>query len=394
MPVREHPERSGQSSEGQRGGVRERIVKKREGERQRIESAIAPKRGRDAPEALAVKRGGEEDVLSPEEFRLLRKAAKESQPRTVETSRGPLTVFRVQEGDQKSLEGFQTLMKSRFDEDEIDDLSTTAEAAFDDGTYAVIVAKNTKQEVVGLTTAATYPLLQRYTGEGQKQERFEDNPFVLLWPYIAVRKDFEKRTHDSLKLNRTLKEMALEEGRKAAQTLGMPLRGLLAEAARGEDGLYSRIGAHRAFIKTTRDRRECYKEIPYWQPPTEFDEETLLRTPLPQTREELTALTQRYGVPLRLVLAPATQKEATLPAEECMGMIRAMFTYNSRTNIPNDFQREAHERANRFVTAYEEDLERFLEEGGGAVYILSPKERKELQQRGALIEEHKIRKLA
>ena len=286
------------------------------------------------------------------------------------------TSFESEEGEKFSAEQLtnpedsrvdkvQEMLAGHFGEEEVDPPEVMKEAMTgrmatgeECPKYLIHVAENSKGEIIGLRTGA---VVETVNAKGKMSE----SSGVLLGCYSL--------TSPEARGKGVWKELFKAQGeaaQKDAESRGLKIKGYMSEAHDGMEPVLNTEGAKRAYIKMGDG---SFKELPYEQPPLDWDPET--GNP-----------TEGAGVvPEHLMLRLASGKN-DLSGKELMEMVRGMYYYNNYREEEYFQDKEAYDRHTEFVEGIEQKLAESI--GKGKVYLLSRQEREAMQNQGTKFIEH------
>jgi GNAT superfamily N-acetyltransferase len=260
------------------------------------------------------------------------------------------------------------LMARTFHAGEGDPLEVTqAELREHPGRHLVFVAWQPEDgKVVGYATG-TLLALRDEGGKELPGEAFLCGCFLDRDPAVVG-----KRLGERLYLHR------LQAAQEQAQRLGVRFAGYLAECSEKEP-FFNAMGAKRLYAQTAPGRME---EVPYFQPPTDWDAQG---QPLPQPVEPHRTLEHLMWSP-----PPGESAPPMLTVERLLGMVRGLFWYNARDNaFRTDGSSDAVARVNATVDGYERELAAFCARAqDGVLYLWSAAQRQQQRAKGVTVVDH------
>lgn len=290
-------------------------------------------------------------------------------PEEKEQKDQPRTAFETKEGEKFFAERLaspedprvktvQSMLEKNFGKKEVDPVEVTKEAIEEVPPYLVHVAENSKGEVVGLNTSA---VVETVNARGRESEKYG----VWLGCYDLVnRQERDKGVREELF------KISEQAAQKDAQQRELEIRGFMTEVSGAEESFFNSVGAKRAYIKT----RKGYEELPYEQPPLDWNPKT------GRPAEDA------GSVPEHLMLKLTSGKDK-LSGRELMEMVRGMYYYNNYQDKEDFKNAKAYERHTEFVEGIEQKLADFI--GRRKVHLLSREEREALAEKDAKFIHHR-----
>lgn len=285
------------------------------------------------------------------------------------------TAFETKEGEKffaetltspedPRIEKVQEMLEGQFGKEEVDPVEVMKEAMTgrmatgeECPRYLIHVAENSKGEVKGLHTSA---VVETVNSEGEESEK------SALWLGCYTVTAPEVRGQDVWRNLFKAQEQAANED---AKSRGLEIKGFMAEAHGEIEPVLNKEGIKRAYVKT----KEGYVELPYEQPPVDWD---------PKTGKPAE---DAGTVPEHLMLRLASGKD-DVSGKELMEMVRGMYYYNNYREEEYFKNPKAYERHTAFVEGVEQKLADFI--GRKQVHFLSGEEREEMARRGVKFIEH------
>ncbi len=280
---------------------------------------------------------------------------------------------RIETSEDPYTEAAHDLLMSPFKDSEKDPLEVTTHAIDHEG-YVVVAAKGKSGEVGAAISAAANPL--RLAGK----EEMGDLAFANVCYLVSETNELRDLVALYKKMVEEVKYEAGKEGKQVIGTLTEASGEDLKEEAQ-EEKLYNRIGAKRVYVKTGVN---SYEEVPYFQPPTTFDDQG---KGISEKEDGTTEEFGRYSAPEHLMFAPLGENTQSVPKEQMLGMVRGMWQYNSRDNFTGS--PEGKKTMHALIDGYEEEIGRQIMKGDDQnVYLLSERERRALEKQGAKFINH------
>lgn len=270
-----------------------------------------------------------------------------------ETETQPMRYELVTDPDDPRVVGAHKLMGEIFDPAETDPLEVTQTALRDGGYIMVIGKEEGSDDIIAVATGKNLPL--------------PENQSFLCGCYIAAKEQYRR-----IGIGLRLFQERLSQAMRDAEAHGQEFLGYLSEGSEAEE-FFNRVYGRRMYVQTSQG---VFEEIPYYQPPTEWNTDGSPMKTAPDGSQESFS---QYDAPEHLVFAPPPGiNTETLAPDQLMGMIRSMFSYNSRENASS-----ALERVNAYVNQYENELEVFLRRScDGIVHLISARQRKQREVEG------------
>lgn len=284
----------------------------------------------------------------------------------------------LDEATEKTLQSVDELMRRHLHDSEIDDPEVTM-GAIAEGHLLVHVAKDSTGKVVALTSGSLTPM------KDERGKMDKKNVFLGVW-YIINEADATMVT----KLTEELKKNAEDLAHKHKKNVV----GGLTEAMHAE-GFFGRHGMKRMYIKVPREQGDTaagvrYQEVPYFQAPIEFDKngEGIKWVEEKDKYEPFGT----HDAPEHLMFVPSDPATKELSTNDVMNMVRGMWWYNSRENVPDDAKRGCKKRMGEIVDSYEAELAKALLVSTDAkIYLLTAAERKKMErEEGASFVHHRV----
>lgn len=306
-------------------------------------------------------------AIRPEEKK---KEAKEAPTRSVfETKRGEMFFAeRLTNSEDQRVEKVHQMLADHFGKEEVDPPEVMKQAMTGEmetgekcAPYLIHVAENSKGEVVGVYTGA---VVETVNNNGKVSEKSG----VLIGCYSLVSSEMRgkgiwKKLHEDLE----------KTAAKDAKSRGLGIKGFMAEAHDEMEPIFNKQGVKRAYIKT----KDGFVEMPYEQPPLDWDKKTGNPTEDAGT------------VPEHLMLKLASGKD-TLSGKELMEMVRGMYYYNNYREEEYFGNPKAYQEHTKFVEGIEQKLADFI--GRKKVYLLSSQDREAAKATGIKFVEHNVEK--
>ncbi|MBI2041659.1 MAG: hypothetical protein HYT20_01390 [Candidatus Nealsonbacteria bacterium] len=289
------------------------------------------------------------------------------------------TVFETKEGEKFSTERLtnpedprvnkvQEMLERQFNKEEVDSIETLKQAMagiMKTGEKVppclVHVAENIKGEIMGVHTGA---VCETVDAKGKVSEKSA----VSLGFYTVVSPEMREKG-----VWKNLFKAYEKAAAKYAKERGIKINGYMAEAHDEIESPLNKQGAKRAYIKA----EGVLFELPYEQPPVEWNSET--------GKPEEGAGT----VPEHLMLKLASEKNK-VSGKQIMEMVRGMYLYNNYREEEYFNSKEAHKEHTKFVKRIEQNLADFV--AGKTVYLLSAKEREAMKKKGVQFSEYETGK--
>lgn len=284
-----------------------------------------------------------------------------------ETKEGEEKFFveRLTNPEDPRVKKVQEMLAGHFGEKEVDPVGVMQEAMTGRmatgekcAPYLVHVAENSKGEIIGVRTGAVVGMVDR-NGEVSGESAVQLGCYSLTSPEVR---------HKGVWKN--LFKAQEEAANKDAESRGLKIKGFMAEAHDDAEPVLNKEEIKRAYIKT----KKGYIEVPYEQPPLDWDTKTGKPT-------------EDAGiVPEHLMLKLASGKDK-LSGKELMEMVRGMYYYNNYREEEYFKNSEAYQEHTEFVEGIEKKLADFI--GRKKVHLLSSAEREAMRATGIKFVEHK-----
>lgn len=224
--------------------------------------------------------------------------------------------------------------------------------------YLIHIAENSKGKINGVHTGA---VVETVDSRGNMSEKSG----VSLGCYTLVSPEMRGRG-----VWKALFKAQQESATRDAERRGIEIKGFIGEANKDIEPILNKVGIKRAYIKT---KDGSFRELPYEQPPLDWDSKTGKPAKGAGTVPELLVLKLASG-------------ENNLSGKKLMEMVRGMYYYNNYREEGYFKTPKAYERHTEFVEGIEQKLADFI--GRRRVHLLSAQEREAAKARGIKFVEH------
>ncbi|MBI2327523.1 hypothetical protein HYU92_04360 [Candidatus Curtissbacteria bacterium] len=277
-----------------------------------------------------------------------------------------ITIERITNPGDPRIDQIQALLAAEFKEAEVDppkvmraaiqgkDNVTGSEVP----TYIVIAVQNENDKVVG---AACGAVLEK------KNEDYNPigNEAVILGAYITMEDEYRRLGAGTLAFNLRMAEAQAEAARKGLKPVAY-----IAEVVDNSEAFINSQGGFRLYSKENDGN---YKEVPYLQPPLEYDKNTGRPT-------------ARAGTVPEHLMVKMFDGSTTIKGETLLEMVRAMFDYNNYREEGYFNNKRAFNQHSRIISNIEEELTEAV--SGKTLHMISRADRENLASQGITFADH------
>lgn len=277
-----------------------------------------------------------------------------------------LIIERITDPNDPRIDEIQELLKQQFKPEEVDPKEIMQSAiegkSYLTGNpiprYIVTVVQNERGDIVGLATGAVLRLID-------KDWHLVGKDSVVFGAYIETAKNFRLRG-----VAKHAFGFRLLAGESEAQLQGLKVKGYIGEIVDEAELFLNAQGACRLYM---HEADGSYKEVPYWQPPIEWDQET-------------GEPAEGAGAVLEHLMVHLPSDEDKLDGSILMSMVRAIYQYDHKWDREAFKNEAAYLKHLRYMSGITERLEDEI--SGKELVMFTAKEREELKNKGVVFIEN------